>query len=116
MRSQGQSHCRGSRALGALTQTWSRLGREIGFGIGIAHGFATLGTIGYEGRFDYAAIGTVSNVASRLCDEAKPGQILISPRVLIAVEDAVTVEQVGEFALKGIRRPLGAYNVLGVAS
>ena len=86
-------------ALGALTQTWSRLGHEIGFGIGIAHGFATLGTIGYEGRFDYAAIGTVSNVASRLCDEAKPGQILISPRVLIAVEDAVTVEQVGEFAL-----------------
>ena len=62
-------------ALGALTQTWSRLGHEIGFGIGIAHGFATLGTIGYEGRFDYAAIGTVSNVASRLCDEAKPGQI-----------------------------------------
>jgi class 3 adenylate cyclase len=103
-------------ALGALTQTWSRLGHEIGFDIGIAHGFATLGTIGYEGRFDYAAIGTVSNVASRLCDEAKPGQILISPRVLIAVEDAVTVEQVGEFALKGIRRPLGAYNVLGVAS
>jgi adenylate cyclase len=99
-------------ALGALTQTWSRLGHEIGFGIGIAHGFATLGTIGYEGRFDYAAIGTVSNVASRLCDEAKPGQILISPRVLMAVEDAVAVEQIGEFALKGIRRPLAAYNVI----
>ena len=76
-------------ALGALTQTWSRLGHEIGFGIGIAHGFATLGTIGFEGRFDYAAIGTVSNVASRLCDEAKPGQILISPRVLMKVENAV---------------------------
>ena len=76
-------------ALGALTQTWSRLGHEIGFGIGIAHGFATLGTIGYEGRFDYAAIGTVSNVASRLCDEAKPGQILISARVLTKVENAV---------------------------
>ena len=69
-------------AIGALTETW-RGGREIGFGIGIAHGFATLGTIGFEGRFDYAAIGTVSNVASRLCDEAKPGQILISPRVLM---------------------------------
>jgi class 3 adenylate cyclase len=68
-------------AMGALMATWSRLGHEIGFGIGIAHGFATLGTIGFEGRFDYAAIGTVSNVASRLCDEAKPGQILISPRV-----------------------------------
>ena len=99
-------------ALGALTTIWSRLGHEIGFGIGIAHGFATLGTIGYEGRFDYAAIGTVSNVASRLCDEAKPGQILISARVLTKVEDAVKVEPVGEFELKGIRRPLAAYNVL----
>ena len=102
-------------ALGALTQTWSRLGHDIGFGIGIAHGFATLGTIGFEGRFDYAAIGTVSNVASRLCDEAKPGQILISPRVLMKVEDAVTVEPVGEFELKGIRRPLAAYNVVAVS-
>jgi adenylate cyclase len=100
-------------AIGALMATWSRLGHEIGFGIGIAHGFATLGTIGFEGRFDYAAIGTVSNVASRLCDEAKPGQILISPRVLMKVENAVTVEPVGEFELKGIRRPLAAYNVVG---
>ena len=103
-------------ALGALTETWSRLGHEIGFGIGIAHGFATLGTIGFEGRFDYAAIGTVSNVASRLCDEAKPGQILISPRVLTKVENAVKVEPVGEFELKGIRRPLAAYNVVAVQS
>jgi GAF domain-containing protein len=103
-------------ALGALTATWSRLGHEIGFGIGIAHGFATLGTIGYEGRFDYAAIGTVSNVASRLCDEAKPGQILISARVLTKVEQAVKVEPVGEFELKGIRRPLAAYNVVAIQS
>jgi class 3 adenylate cyclase len=85
-------------------------------GIGIAHGFATLGTIGFEGRFDYAAVGTVSNVAFTLCDEAKPGQILISPRVLMAVEDAVTVESVGEFTLKGIRRPLAAHNVLATIS
>jgi adenylate cyclase len=92
------------------------LGHDIGFGIGIAHGFATLGTIGFEGRFDYAAIGTVSNVASRLCDEAKPGQVLISPRVLMAVEDAVIVEQVGEFVLKGIRRPIADYNVLAATS
>jgi GAF domain-containing protein len=99
-------------AIGALTSKWRRFGHDIGFGIGIAHGYATLGTIGFEGRFDYAAIGTVSNVASRLCDEAKPGQILISPRVLVAVEDAVQVEPVGEFELKGIRRPLAAYNVL----
>ena len=103
-------------AIGVLTEGWRRLGHDIGFGIGIAHGFATLGTIGFEGRLDYAAIGTVSNVASRLCDEAKPGQILISPRVLIKVENAVTVEPVGEFALKGIRRPLAAYNVLGAIS
>ena len=99
-------------AIGALIERWRRLGHDLGFGIGIAHGFATLGTIGFEGRFDYAAIGTVSNVASRLCDEAKPGQILISPRVLMAVEHGITVESVGEFALKGIRRPLAAYNVL----
>ena len=103
-------------AIGALTSKWGRFGHDIGFGIGIAHGYATLGTIGFEGRFDYAAIGTVSNVASRLCDEAKPGQILISPRVLVAVEDAVKVEPVGEFELKGIRRPLAAYNVINAAT
>jgi adenylate cyclase len=99
-------------AIGALIEKWRRLGHDLGFGIGISHGFATLGTIGFEGRFDYAAIGTVSNVASRLCDEAKPGQILISPRVLMAVEQAVTAEPVGEFTLKGIRRPMTAHNVL----
>jgi len=100
-------------AISKLTDKWRRFGHDIGFGIGIAHGFATLGTIGFEGRFDYAAIGTVSNVASRLCDEAKPGQIIISPRVLAAVDNTVAVEPVGEFALKGIRRPLAAYNVIG---
>jgi class 3 adenylate cyclase/putative methionine-R-sulfoxide reductase with GAF domain len=99
-------------AIGGMIEKWRDLGHDLGFGIGIAHGFATLGTIGFEGRFDYAAIGTVSNVASRLCDEAKPSQILISPRVRQAVENAVTVEPVGEFALKGIRRPMLAYNVL----
>ena len=102
-------------AIAALTETWRRWGHDIGFGIGIAHGFATLGTIGFEGRFDYAAIGTVSNVASRLCDEAKPGQILISPRVLTKVENAVKIEPVGEFELKGIRRPLAAYNVVAAS-
>jgi class 3 adenylate cyclase len=101
------------QALGVLIEKWRRLGHDLGFGIGIAHGYATLGTIGFEGRFDYAAIGTVSNVALRLCDEAKPGQILISPRVLMAVEDAVGVEPVGDFTLKGISRPLGAFNVVG---
>jgi class 3 adenylate cyclase len=99
-------------AIGALTQKWRRMGHELGFGMGISHGYATLGTIGFEGRFDYAAIGTVANVASRLCDEAKSGQILISARVLMEVEDAVTVEPTGELTLKGIRRPLAVYNVL----
>jgi class 3 adenylate cyclase len=99
-------------AMGALTEKWRELGHDVGFCIGIAHGYATLGTIGSEGRFDYAAIGPVSNVASRLCDEAKPGQILISPRVFMAVKDAVTVEPVGEFTLKGIRRPIAAHNVV----
>jgi len=89
---------------------------DTGFEISIARGFATLGTIGFEGRFDYGAIGTVSNVASRLCDEAKPGQILISPRVLMKVENTVKVEPVGEFELKGIRRPLAAYNVVGAGA
>jgi class 3 adenylate cyclase len=95
-----------------LIERWRRLGHQLGFGIGIAHGYATLGTIGFEGRFDYAAIGTVANVASRLCDEAKPGQILISPRVLMAVEDTVSVEPAGDFALKGISRLLSVYNVI----
>jgi GAF domain-containing protein len=99
-------------AIGGLIEKWRDLGHDLGFGIGIAHGFATLGTIGFEGRRDYAAIGTVSNVASRLCDEAKPGQILISSRVRQSVEKAVTVESVGEFTLKGIRRPMMACNVL----
>jgi len=99
-------------AIGAMIEKWRLLGHDLGFGIGIAHGFATLGTIGFEGRHDYAAIGTVSNVASRLCDEAKPGQILISPRVRLAVEKSVSVEPAGEFALKGIRRPMMTYNVL----
>jgi class 3 adenylate cyclase/putative methionine-R-sulfoxide reductase with GAF domain len=102
--------------IGAMIDKWRDLGHDLGFGIGIAHGFATLGTIGFEGRFDYAAIGTVSNVASRLCDEAKPGEILISPRVRQAIDKAVTVEPIGEFTLKGIRRRMMTYNVLEPSS
>jgi adenylate cyclase len=100
-------------AVRTLIEKWLRLGHELGFGIGIAHGYATLGTIGFEGRFDYSAIGTVSNIASRLCDEAQSGQILISPRVLVAVEDFVTVEPAGELTLKGISRPVMVHNVIG---
>jgi class 3 adenylate cyclase len=81
-------------------------------GIGIAQGFATLGRIGFEGRFDYAAIGTVTNLASRLSDEAKGGQILISKVVYAEVGELVQVESVGELVLKGIHNPVIAYNVL----
>jgi GAF domain-containing protein/class 3 adenylate cyclase len=99
-------------AIGALTEKRRRLGHDISFGIGIEHGLATLGTIGFEGRFDYAAIGTVANVASRLCDHAMPGQILVSSRVRMAVENIVKAELVGEFTIKGIRLPMAAHKVL----
>lgn len=82
------------------------------FGVGIAQGYATLGKIGFEERFDYAAIGTVTNLASRLCDEARAGQILISQPVHAAVEDLLEAEPIGELDLKGLHRPVIAYNVL----
>ncbi len=95
-----------------LTRTWRKSGHQLDFGVGIAMGYATLGRIGFEGRFDYGAIGTVTNLAFRLCGEAKGGQILISQRVHAAVEDVVEAESVGEVALKGFHRPVAAYNVL----
>ncbi len=95
-----------------LAAVWRKRGHELGFGVGIALGYATLGKIGFEGRLDYGAIGPVTNLASRLCDEAQGGQILVSQRVYAAVEDAVEAERVGEFTLKGFRRPIPAYNVV----
>ncbi len=95
-----------------LTIKWRKLGYELGFGVGIAQGYATIGAIGFEGRWDYGSIGTVCNLASRLCGEAKPGEILISQRLLGIVEDAVAVEPAGELTLKGFHRPVTAYNVL----
>ena len=82
-----------------------------GFGIGIAHGFATLGCIGFEGRFQYSATGTVANLASRLCDEARDGQILIDAKVHAAVEALAEFDSVGELDLKGFRHPVPAFNV-----
>ena len=99
-------------AIASLIEKWRKLGHDIGYGIGIAYGFATLGTIGFDGRFDYSAIGTVCNIASRLCDEAKSGQILITSRVLSGVENEIVIEPVGDLVLKGIRRPVTTYNVL----
>ncbi|MDZ7666514.1 MAG: adenylate/guanylate cyclase domain-containing protein [Desulfotignum sp.] len=95
-----------------LNTKWKKKGFNLGFGIGIDKGYATLGKIGFEGRFDYAAIGTVTNTASRLCDKAGPDQILISQKVFMEVEDMVSVEMVGELSLKGLHRSTIAYNVL----
>jgi class 3 adenylate cyclase len=96
-----------------LTERWRKLGYELDFGVGIAQGYATIGAIGFEGRWDYGAVGTVTNLASRLCGEARPGQILVPRRVLAAVEGRVDVAPVGELALKGFSRPVPAFNVLG---
>jgi class 3 adenylate cyclase len=95
-----------------LTVKWRKLGYELDFGVGIAQGYATIGGIGFEGRLDYGAIGTVTNLASRLCGEAAPAQILVSQRLLGAVEELVEVEPVGNLTLKGFHRPITAYNIL----
>ncbi len=97
-----------------LIVTWRKRGYEIDFGVGIAQGYATIGAIGFEGRWDYGAIGTVTNLAARLCGEVKPGQILISKRLLGKVEELIEVEPVGELTLKGFHRPVTTYNVLRV--
>ena len=94
-----------------LTEQWRKHGHELGFGVGIAQGYATLGKIGFEGRNDYAAIGTVANLASRLCAEAKSGQILITQRVLIAVENIFEAQYLGELFLKGLTQTIHAYDV-----
>jgi class 3 adenylate cyclase len=95
-----------------LAVRWHRSGYELDLGIGIAKGFATIGAIGFEGRLDYGAIGTVTNLAARLCGEAKPGQILISPRLLPEVEGVLEVEEVGLLAMKGLARPVRALNIV----
>ena len=95
-----------------LAVGWRKRGYDLGLGIGLAHGYATIGAIGFEGRWDYGAIGTVTNLAARLCGEAKPGQVLISRRLLATVEHLVEAEPVGELALKGFHRPVTGYNVI----
>ncbi|TLY61538.1 MAG: response regulator [Gammaproteobacteria bacterium] len=93
--------------------SWRRMGYELELGVGIAQGYATIGAIGYEGRWDYGAIGTVTNLAARLCGEAKPEQILVSKRLLAATAELFEGESVGELTLKGLHRAVTAYNVLG---
>jgi class 3 adenylate cyclase len=94
-----------------LIVKWRKRGFDLDFGVGIAQGYATIGAIGFEGRWDYGAIGTVTNLAARLCGEARPGQVLIAQRVLGTVEDLVEAEPVGELTLKGFHRPVAAFNV-----
>jgi adenylate cyclase len=100
--------------MGGLTPRWRKRGYELDFGAGAALGYATCGEVGFEGRSDYAAIGAVTNLASRLADEAAGGQILISQRLYAEVEDEVEVEPVGDFMLKGFKRPVAAFNVVAV--
>ena len=95
-----------------LSTNWDKLGYSLGLGIGIAQGFATIGAIGFEGRWDYGSIGTVCNLAARLCGEAKAGQILIPQRFLASVADLAEVEPIGELSLKGFHRPVAAHNIV----
>ena len=99
-----------------LATSWRKHGFDLGFGIGIAHGYATLGRIGFEGRFDYSAIGSVVNLAARLCAEAKPGQILIDRKVVLGAEAVAQFQSAGELILKGFHRPVQAFEVVGLRS
>ena len=97
-----------------LASEWRKRGHELALGIGIAAGYATLGRIGFEGRYDYGVLGTVTNLASRLSSAAELGQTLISQRVYAAVEESVDAQQVGELELKGFGRPMPAFEVRGL--
>jgi len=97
-----------------LTAAWQKRGYDLDFGAGIALGYATCGEVGFEGRSDYAAIGAVTNLASRLADEATAGQILVSQRLYAEVDDDVDAEPAGEFTLKGFQRPVPAFNIVAV--
>jgi class 3 adenylate cyclase len=101
-----------SQRVALMAQGWRKRGFDLDFGVGLAQGYATIGAIGFEGRWDYGAIGTVTNLAARLCGEAQPGQILISRRMVGTVEDLVEVEPVGELMLKGFLRPVTVFNVV----
>jgi adenylate cyclase len=94
-----------------LIAAWRRRDRDLGFGVGIAQGYATLGQIGFADRSDYTAIGTVCNLSARLCAEAKDGQILVSGRVASAVEQTVALQEMGPITLKGITQPVSVFNV-----
>jgi class 3 adenylate cyclase len=95
-----------------LRTKWRKQGFDLDLGVGLAKGYATIGAIGFEGRWDYGAIGTVTNLAARLCGEAKAGQVLISQRLLVTIEELVDAEPAGELTLKGLQRPITAFNLV----
>jgi len=97
-----------------LAESWRRLGHSLACGLGIAQGFATIGTIGFPGRQDYGVIGAVNNLAARLCGQAAAGQVLVSQRVYGRVEDKVVAESVGELNLKGIHAPVPAFSIIAM--
>lgn len=105
-----------NRTFERAREQWRRLGHDLGLGVGISHGYATLGMIGSEGRYDYTAIGNVVNVAARLCDRAADGEILIDKRALLEVEGEgeVDVEPVGAVTLKGVTKPVELFRVVGL--
>ncbi len=105
-----------SERVKTLASRWRKRGWDLALGVGIATGYATIGAIGFEGRWDYGAIGTVTNLAARLCGEAKGGQILVSARVAAEVEDIVETEEVGPLSLKGLTRPIPAFVIARVRS
>jgi class 3 adenylate cyclase len=102
--------------MAALSGKWRKVGHELGFGIGIAHGYATLGCIGFAGRLQYSATGSVANLACRLCTEAHDGQILVDTKVRSAIDGLVTVESAGDLTLKGFRTPVSAFSVSGLVA
>jgi len=97
---------------GELALGWRKQGYDLHLGIGIAAGYATLGKIGFEARFEYGPVGSVVNLAARLCDEADGGQILLDPRAWAAVEEVLVAEPIGPLTLKGFHRPISAFNLL----
>jgi class 3 adenylate cyclase len=103
--------CAMRERIAELSAAWDRRGYRLGFGAGLDVGHATLGRIGFEGRYDYAALGTVANLASRLSDEAKPGQIVVSQRALAALDKHVEAEPLPELRLKGFERPVNAWSL-----
>jgi adenylate cyclase len=111
-----QLGCALREEMAALKPVWAKRGHELDVGIGIALGYATCGEVGFDGRSDYAAIGAVTNLAARLADEAAGGQVLIAQRLYAEVDQDVDVVPVGEFTLKGFRRPVAAFDVVAVRS